>query len=132
MHEVSLVQGLMEQVRNIARNNRASEIIRIKVLIGPFSGVVIDSFEFAFDALKQDDVLFRQCMLEIQAPGPVFQCRKCGAKTAGQGRQANTVDQPGSAVFSWLSHETACPECGEKALTPSGGDEILLMQVEME
>ncbi len=128
MHEVSLVQGLLEQVRQIAKENHADSVACIRVLIGPFSGVVLDSFSFAFDVLKKDDVLFSQALLEIQAPEPSFKCRYC----QGEFGYSELEEEHGEISSLFPLPSTKCPGCGRHGLAPEGGDEILLMQVEME
>jgi len=128
MHEVSLVQGLMEQVRQIAAENHAGAVTRIKVLIGPFSGVVLDSFSFAFEALSREDGLFRQSRLEIDAPGPVFRCRSCGTRVEDEETAGSDQEFRRQGLFAMRK----CPSCGKEELVPDGGDEILLVQVEME
>ncbi len=129
MHEVSLVQGLMEQVRRLAVENEADTVIRIRVLIGPFAGVVLDSFSFAFDVLRQEDRLFRHSRLEIDAPEPVFRCLGCGGEFTFGGIGG---EDRASGYFGLSAVNTGCPGCGKGDLVPLGGDEILLMQVEME
>ena len=128
MHEVSLVQGLMEQVRDIVEENGSSRVTRILVRIGPFAGVVIESFVFAFDALKTGDRLFSRGRLEIDSPEPEFVCRSCARRFEGMNVGSGVQGHGFYSGFSWGT----CPSCGKDSLYPAGGDEILLMQVEME
>ena len=131
MHEVSLVQNLMEQVRQLASENKAETVVCIRVLIGPFSGVVLDSFSFAFDALKQEDGLFSGSRLEIHAPEPVFRCVGCGGEFTSDEISAGDA-APAPGWFGMPATGAECPGCGKEDMVPVGGDEILLMQVEME
>ena len=66
MHELSLVQGLIAQLADLARNHGAKRIITVRVSIGRTSGIVIDSFMFCFDALKPDSSLISNALLEIK------------------------------------------------------------------
>jgi hydrogenase nickel incorporation protein HypA/HybF len=128
MHELSLVQGLMEQVRQIARENNRERVTLVRVRIGPFSGVVTESFSFAFHALKTDDNLFSQSGLEIETPEPEFSCSGCGRRFDGSKIRDRARGHDFHLPFDW----GRCPACGQEALHPEGGDEILLLQVELE
>ena len=131
MHEVSLVQNLMEQVRQIAAKNDAETVISIRVLIGAFSGVVRDSFAFAFEVLRQEEALFSGCRLEIHTPEPVFRCCGCGREFKSDEISAGDA-APAPGWFGMPATGAECPGCGKEDMVPVGGDEILLMQVEME
>ncbi len=126
MHEVSLVQGLMKQVREIAQDHQAHRVTCIRLSIGPFSGVVLDSFSFAFEVLKRDDELFSQSRLVIKTPAPVLKCPHCGHEVEVQGVVEGEME-----LFGTFSR-AKCPSCDMYGLAPFGGDDILLLQVEME
>ena len=53
MHEMSLAQGLIEELSVLASKNKALRIVQVRVVLGPFSGVVADSFSFGFNVLKK-------------------------------------------------------------------------------
>ena len=57
MHEMSLVQGLFQQLYRIARENNANKVLRLTMSVGPLSGVAIESFQFGFDILTKEDDL---------------------------------------------------------------------------
>lgn len=115
MHEISLVQNLFQQLKDLAKENRAEKINSVTMEIGPMSGVVIDSFQFGFDILSAEDDLFRGAELLIEASPVHYTCTDCGhiETTAGP--------RPGG-----------CPKCDELLLIPDGGEDLLLLQVEME
>ena len=68
MHELSLVQGLLDQLETLADKHQTTAIINVQVEIGPLAGVVIDSFKFAFEALSRESVLTQNAQLEIIMP----------------------------------------------------------------
>ena len=115
MHEISLVQGLIGQLQELAASNNATKIIGITMEIGPLSGVVIDSFQFGFDILSADDDLLRGAKLNIQIPPVTYTCTDCGHIETATGTKPEK-----------------CLRCGELFLIPDGGDDLLLRQVEME
>jgi hydrogenase nickel insertion protein HypA len=115
MHEISLVQGLLQQLAELAQQNKMTKVVSVTMNIGPLSGVVEDSFRFGFDILSKEDELVRGATLIIQTTPVTYRCSQCnysekttGAKPAG------------------------CPECGELFLFAEGGDELILQTVEME
>lgn len=115
MHEISLVQGLLAQLTNLANENHKTKIRSVTMQIGPLSGVVTDSFRFGFDVLSEKDSLTKGAYLIIQTAPVRYKCTKCG--------------------FSIVTEETKpdkCIKCDEIFLLAQGGDDLILEQVEME
>lgn len=115
MHEMSLVQNLFAQLQDLATENNATKVVRVAMSIGPLSGVVLDSFQFGFDVLSADTPLCQGAFLDVTIPPVTFTCTGCGEKTESE-----------------KSKLEACPKCDDTFLIPSGGDELVLLQVEME
>lgn len=115
MHEISLVQGLLQQLHDIAAEHKTTKVTKVTMLVGPLSGVVVDSFQFGFDILTKEDDLVRDAELEIIIPEVSYRCSACGAveKTAGQRPQT-------------------CGSCGDALLITEEGSDLILQQVEME
>lgn len=115
MHEISLVEGLFEQLKELAAANKATKIISLTMEIGPNCGVVVDSFQFGFDILSADNALVKGAKLIIQVPPVSYSCTNCSHIEITTGRRPDE-----------------CPACGELLLIPDGGDDLILKQVEME
>jgi hydrogenase nickel incorporation protein HypA/HybF len=115
MHEISLVEGLFAQLKDLAAENKATKIISVTMEIGPHCGVVVDSFEFGFDILSADDELMRGAKLIVQVPPVNYSCTNCNHVEVTVGRKPEE-----------------CPACGELLLIPDGGNDLMLRQVEME
>lgn len=115
MHELSLVQGLLGQLEKLAEENGAGKALKVKVEIGPRSGIVIDSFKFGFEVLAGESELCREAELEIISPDHTYRCSGCDALL-----ESKTAVAP------------ACPRCGEEKMFPEGGDQLILQQVEMK
>ena len=115
MHEISLVQGLFQQLADLAVANKATKVTRVTMEIGPLSGVVIDSFQFGFDILSADDNLLRGAKLAIKIPPVTYTCTECN-----------------HVMTITAAKPEDCEKCGELFLIPNGGDDLLLLQVEME
>lgn len=115
MHEISLVQGLLHQLKELAKEHKSSKIISVTMEIGPLSGVVIDSFRFGFDILSVDDDLVRGAKLIVEIPPVTYTCTECGHKETTIGKKPDE-----------------CLKCRELFLIQEGGEELMLRQVEME
>lgn len=128
MHELSLANSLLEQLRELARDNKAVRITRVRVTLGPFSGVVRDSFEFGFNVLKDKAELTRDAELVLETPDPIYACGACG-KVA-----AIPFAVPGDRMEAGFAERIPkkCPWCCQPRLSPKGGSELILNQVEME
>jgi Zn finger protein HypA/HybF involved in hydrogenase expression len=85
------------------------------MVVGPLSGVVVDSFRSGFDILTKADDLVNGAELEIIIPEVLYRCSGCGAslKTSGE-------------------RPAQCEACGDRILIAEEGDDLILQQVEME
>lgn len=115
MHEISLVQGLIQQLHTIARDNGTTKVLKITLAVGPLSGVVIDSFQFGFDILSKEDDLVQGAELVIDIPEVTYRCSSCSKEMVTNG------DRP-----------EECLVCHERLLIAEGGQDLILQQVEME
>ncbi len=115
MHEISLVQGLFQQLRDLAKENKASKITSVTMEIGPLCGVVLDSFQFGFEILSADDEMFKGAELIVKIPDVEYKCTDCG--------HIEVIAGP---------RPEECTQCGDLLLIASGGEDLVLLQVEME
>lgn len=115
MHEMSLVQGLFEQLKSLAAENNSTKVVRVTMEIGPLCGVVVDSFQFGFEILSSQEEMFKDAELVIEIPEVTYTCTSCGHQEVTAGERPDT-----------------CAKCNEFFLTPSGGDDLILKKVEME
>ncbi len=114
MHEMSLVQGLLGQLDELAKTHDKKKVISVVMEIGANSGVVIDSFQFGFDILSKENPLTSEAKLIVESPLAAYRCYGCGVETEAEQRP------------------DCCPDCSETLLTAEGGDDLILRQVEME
>jgi len=115
MHEISLIQGLVQQLKELAAENQVTKVIKITMEIGPLCGVVVDSFRFGFDIISSEEELIRGAELIIVIPEVRYTCTGCG-----------------HVVVTAETRPDCCPLCQELTLFPEGGDDLILRQVEME
>lgn len=65
MHELSLAQGLLDQLITLAREHDVTTVLEVRVDIGTQAGIVVDSFCFGFDALKKEYPVTKKAVLTI-------------------------------------------------------------------
>lgn len=128
MHEMSLAQSLIEQILTLVKEHGSVRVNRVVVTLGPFSGVVRDSFEFGFNILKQGQEPIRDAELVLETPDPVYICLDCGKVSVIP--FALNMEQPDSFLKDHFPKK--CPWCCLTRLSPQGGTELILNQIQME
>jgi hydrogenase nickel incorporation protein HypA/HybF len=128
MHEMSLAQSLIEQILSLVKEHGAQRVNRVVVTLGPFSGVVRDSFEFGFNILKQDQQPLHETLLVLESPDPEYVCLDCQKRAVIPFPQQSDRLELARCGLS----AKKCPWCGSKRLSPKGGTELILNQLEME
>lgn len=112
MHEMSICQGLINQVEVLANEHGANCVDLIVLSIGPLSGVEPELLNRAFSIARMETIA-REAELEIETGPVVVECRSCG----GTGEvQVNRL---------------LCPSCGDWKVNLVQGDELLLMRLEV-
>jgi hydrogenase nickel incorporation protein HypA/HybF len=111
MHEYSVGQALMDRIDAEAAARHAISVHRVFLKIGEVSGVEPDLLASAFSILKERTIC-QNAELAIERVPARWVCPTCG------------VDIAAGAILR-------CRHCGEAARL-SGGDEIVLAQLEME
>ncbi len=112
MHELSVCQGLLDQVARVAADHGATGVKHIVVRIGPLSGVVPILLEQAFP-LARAGTIAEQAALTIEELPVRVHCDACGADTEAR------------------PNRLLCGECGDWHTQLVGGDELLLASVEL-
>ncbi len=113
MHELGLTQHLIEIAENAARANGASRVRSVKVEIGALAGVVPESVEFCFDVCSRGTLL-EGSRLEITFIPGRGRCHDCQAECA--------LD----------IYTVACPACGGFSLERKQGEELRVVEVEVD
>lgn len=110
MHEMSLVQGVVELCLEHATGRRVTSVT---LVIGDLAGVEPEAMAFCFEAATSGTLLdgARLVMERVPARG---ECGECGA------------------TFDCCRWATPCPECGSLAVSCDGGDEMRVKELEVE
>ena len=115
MHETSIAMGLLQSLDELAEREKAKKITKVRVRIGKLSGIVVDSFAFAFDAIKSEYPKIASAELEIEEVPVEYKCLDCGK-----------VFEVESVYFP------ECPECGSLNVKLLRGEELEVIDVEIE
>lgn len=114
MHELSIVQTLIEQVeQEVDRAGARGRVTRLELIVGRLSGVNPDAMRFAFEMLAPGTIM-EEAQLHVTEPGAACCCRSCGARTE--------IDEL----------MLQCPECGSEEVSIEGGRDLVLQSIDVE
>lgn len=113
MHEYSIVQSLLDSCEENARANNATKVTKVVVKIGVLSGVEPDLLQTAFETFKEGTICEdSEFIMNIQ---PILiRCRSC------------------SEDLTLIKHQFTCPNCESIEIDILDGEEMYLMQLELE
>ncbi len=114
MHELSIMQALVTQLEDIARNHGATRIVRFTVEIGELANVVPELLEQAFIVFREAVPILRDTTMDIRRVDLQVVCRTCG-----------TTFHPDGYRFR-------CRHCNSTDVVTLQGEELLLRDVELE
>lgn len=109
MHELSLMQGVMDIVKESAAQNGILKVNKVKLVVGKFSMALPDSLHFAFEAISGVELLFKDAVLEIEAKEVLCQCQQC--------QQINQIED---------TYHFVCSSCGSTNVDIIQGRELYL------
>jgi hydrogenase nickel incorporation protein HypA/HybF len=110
MHELSLIQGVVEICEQHSDGRR---VLEVTLEIGAFSGVVPEALEFCFEAAAKDTLLEGATLIIDIVPATGF-CSSCGV------------------VSSMETYFDPCPCCNAPVLDLRSGDEMRVKDLEVE
>lgn len=113
MHELSLVEGLLQAVRRELRAYPGARVRAVRVRVGQLRQVEPAMIEFCYDAAVRETPLTGS-HLEVQPIEATARCGDCGL-------QFEVEEQ-------WFE----CPRCHSSDARLLAGDEILLTGIELE
>lgn len=113
MHELSLAQGIVEIVTEAARSERFTRVTRVRVAVGALSAVEPDALRFGFEMASAGTVA-EGAALAIEAPAGAGHCLACSSDVS--------IEQRGDP----------CPKCGSHQVMVNGGDDLRVIDLEVE
>ncbi|MCI4664581.1 MAG: hydrogenase maturation nickel metallochaperone HypA [Neomegalonema sp.] len=112
MHEMSLCQSIRSAIEEQAESQKFSRVDRVKLEVGPLSGVETDALRFGFDVVMRGSII-EGAKLEIDEPPAAAWCMPC----------AETV--PITQRYD------PCPKCGSHQLQVTSGEELRIKELEV-
>ena len=113
MHELSLAESMVRELTAYIEKEKIKKVISVTVIMGKFSGVQKEPFEFAFPIVAEGTV-FEGCELNIEQQPGVVNCSDCGKDTQ------LTIPL------------VKCANCGSRKVKFTHGKEFLIKSVEIE
>jgi hydrogenase nickel incorporation protein HypA/HybF len=113
MHEMSIVESLLDVVLESAEKAAASKVVRVHVVVGDLSGVVDDYMSLYFNFLSEKTIASGAEIIFTHKPARLL-CRDC------------------NATFSPEGSDFRCPDCREQRVDVIGGRELYVDELEVE
>ena len=112
MHELSLCEGIRTVIEDQARAHNVARITKVRLEIGRFAGVDESALRFAWDVVMRGSPAEGAALEIISLPARAA-CFDCGEAVEIEDRLA------------------PCPLCGGGRLSPMGGDEMRIKDLEV-
>ena len=115
MHEYSIVQSLLDVIEENAKKHNATKVKKVVVKIGVLSGVEPHLLEMAFNTFKEKTIC-HDAVFEMIIQPIVAKCKDC----------EYINNYPKNQIFF------ECENCGGVELEVLDGEEMLLLNLELE
>jgi hydrogenase nickel incorporation protein HypA/HybF len=112
VHEFAIASSIRDTALAEAKRHQAIGVVSVTCRFGVLRRIVPEIMTTAFE-LSVAGTLMEGATLKMETEGIQIECRDCGSTT--------TIDE---APFE-------CPGCGSHAIRCSGGDDILLVSMEI-
>jgi hydrogenase nickel incorporation protein HypA/HybF len=112
VHELAVCQGLVDEIARVARAQGADEVQAVTVAVGALAGVESGLLERAF-VIARAGTVAAQARLQLQSLPARVACSECGAEA------------------EVAPNRLLCPACGGWRVRVVGGEELLLIRVEL-
>ena len=113
MHELGMVTGVVESVRQAAEANHADKVLKVSLSVGEMTEAIEDSLRFAFEVLTEG-TMSEGAELEINMVAPRSLCLDCGAE------------------YEHDRFHMVCPECGGYNTKLLAGRELQIDSIEVD
>ncbi|MEA3330555.1 MAG: hydrogenase maturation nickel metallochaperone HypA [Campylobacterota bacterium] len=113
MHEYSIVQSLVESCQEHANSNNATKVTKVVVKIGVMSGVEPYLLKEAFELFKEGTIC-DGCEFVMNIQKVKVECMACGVESELE------------------KNEYLCPKCKSIDIKITDGEDMFLMQLELE
>ena len=113
IHELSVCDGIFEVLEAQATARHFKNVKTVRLELGELAGIEPDTLRFCFDVVREGSLADEAQLEIIEVPGEV-RCSSCG----------NSI----SAYHGFA----ACPKCGSRQLSITGGKHLRIKELEVE
>lgn len=113
MHELSLAMGIVDIITDAARKQPFARVARVRVAVGALAHVEPEALSFGFEMAAKGTVA-EGAALSIERPAGAGRCLDCGAEVS--------LERRGDP----------CAACGGFAVEVRGGDDLRVIDLEVE
>jgi hydrogenase nickel incorporation protein HypA/HybF len=113
MHEAALARSIVDLVREQAARDPFTVVRSVRISVGALSSVDPRALEFGFDAAARGTVV-EGARLVVEKPPGLAWCTDC------------------STTIEIESHSQPCPRCGGFRRLVTQGDELRVLDLEVE
>jgi hydrogenase nickel incorporation protein HypA/HybF len=114
MHEMAIVESIMEIVEQQAKIYNANKVISVNLEFGALTGVMPSAVEFAFEVLSKGSVA-EGATLRVEIIPIKIMCHECGVKSVLE------------------EYAPVCPACGCEVVTIiQGRNEMRVASLELD
>ncbi|MDO5329878.1 MAG: hydrogenase maturation nickel metallochaperone HypA [Bacillota bacterium] len=114
MHELSIVENIVETLEEFSKENSLSKIGSVTVVMGEVSGVVPHYLTDAWDWFTKKSELMKGSKLIIESKPAVTICNSC------------------HKTYPTLKYAKICPYCQSEDTVLQEGDELYIKEIEAE
>jgi hydrogenase nickel incorporation protein HypA/HybF len=113
MHELSIVESLLNLALENAEKANARKIVSMNLVVGDYTGVMEDAVDLYFGFLSKDTIAAGAKIHYTHVPGQL-RCRDC------------------DLLFPLQKQDYRCPKCDGKRVEIVGGRELYIENMEVE
>ena len=113
MHEYHIVEGMVKQILEKAKDSNAKKITSVTLILGEFSGLQEESIRIYFDNLFKDNIL-EGAKLIVKPVRSKLKCKNC------------------STIFEHEKSNFRCPKCSGLGILTNSGKEFYIDNIEIE
>jgi len=112
MHELGLMQNIVDTIQEYAYGNSVKKVLKVILEVGTISGVVPEALEFCFEVCTKETVL-EEAQLEIRRLPAMGRCKKC------------------EKTFDLVGNNFSCPVCEGADWEMISGRELIIKGLEV-
>lgn len=113
MHEYPVAEQILKITLNTAKENKASKIIKISLVIGELSGFIGESIQMYFGIISKGTIA-ENAEITVKPVKSMLKCSSCGK------------------YFERKKYSFECPYCGGKGNLSDKGKEFYIENIEIE